>query len=387
MKLLSSVASIIAIATLGFTIGDRYHHVYAEPDHRQPHTSASGTVTNPDGIAIRGVRVTVRRRDSPIGITYSNGAGSYTVEYASGTPISIWYHHTEYHEKVLPDLSGELYQEHSPVMRPRGQGLDGETYKEVLGDLRNYVRVAFAAGRTERAIASLNEYLAASGREAGFYREALELLDSAEVSLRHEEEDRRRAEVERRRATRWPPGSVFRDCETCPEMVILPGSAVALGRYEVTLGEYRVFASATGLDGHLTTRTSPPTSLAELHDAGRPPPSAGDGRRRGLLPGPASPENRAQPGEPNARVLAGYRRTSAERGRGQARPLRGPLPRRSPRRGRSPPKARFRERHASVPGRLATGFAGRTWLTTSQSAEASGSRRRPASQRCVRMGM
>ena len=41
-------------------------------------------------------------------------------------------------------------------------------------------------------------------------------------------------------------GHVFRDCETCPEMVVLPGSAVALGRYEVTLGEYRAFAAATG---------------------------------------------------------------------------------------------------------------------------------------------
>ena len=42
-----------------------------------------------------------------------------------------------------------------------------------------------------------------------------------------------------------PPGHVFRDCETYPEMVVLPGSAVVLGRYEVTVGEYREFASAT----------------------------------------------------------------------------------------------------------------------------------------------
>lgn len=42
------------------------------------------------------------------------------------------------------------------------------------------------------------------------------------------------------------PGQVFRDCEACPEMVVLPGSGLALGRYEVTVGEYRAFASATG---------------------------------------------------------------------------------------------------------------------------------------------
>ena len=102
-----------------------------------------------------------------------------------------------------------------------------------------YAQVAFAAGRTESAIASLNEYLLATGREGEFYREALELLDSAEVRLE-------RAEVERTRLTRWPPGHVFRDCEVCPKMVVLPGSTLALGRYEVTVGEYRAFASASG---------------------------------------------------------------------------------------------------------------------------------------------
>ena len=98
-----------------------------------------------------------------------------------------------------------------------------------------YAQVAFAAGRTERAIASLNEYLLTAGRDGGFYRQALELLDSADIRLREEE-----------RAARWSPGGVFRDCEVCPEMVVLPGGDLALGRYEVTVGEYRAFASATG---------------------------------------------------------------------------------------------------------------------------------------------
>lgn len=75
-------------------------------------------------------------------------------------------------------------------------------------------------------------------------------LNAAEAQLlRTAERDpaaARRAEAERQRAGRWPPGHLFRDCETCPEMMVLPGSALALGRYEVTLREYRAFASATG---------------------------------------------------------------------------------------------------------------------------------------------
>ncbi len=36
----------------------------------------------------------------------------------------------------------------------------------------------------------------------------------------------------------------FQDCAHCPEMVALPGDDVALGRYEVTMGEFRAFAEA-----------------------------------------------------------------------------------------------------------------------------------------------
>ena len=45
------------------------------------------------------------------------------------------------------------------------------------------------------------------------------------------------------------PGEVFRECAACPEMVVMPGGGLALGRYEVTVGEYRAFASATGGGG------------------------------------------------------------------------------------------------------------------------------------------
>ena len=46
----------------------------------------------------------------------------------------------------------------------------------------------------------------------------------------------------------WRAGERFQDCPTCPEMVVLPGSSVALGRYEVTLREYRAFVAATGTE-------------------------------------------------------------------------------------------------------------------------------------------
>ena len=45
-------------------------------------------------------------------------------------------------------------------------------------------------------------------------------------------------------------GDVFRDCEECPEMVVLSGGSLAMGRYEVTVGEYRSFVSATGGTGN-----------------------------------------------------------------------------------------------------------------------------------------
>lgn len=44
------------------------------------------------------------------------------------------------------------------------------------------------------------------------------------------------------------PGTVFRDCDGCPEMVVMPGGRLALGRYEVTVGEYEAFSSATGAE-------------------------------------------------------------------------------------------------------------------------------------------
>ncbi|MYN67734.1 MAG: SUMF1/EgtB/PvdO family nonheme iron enzyme [Acidobacteria bacterium] len=131
-----------------------------------------------------------------------------------------------------PEAALEVMNEVLALEREHGLAL--------ANDFRfRYAQMAFAAGRTETAIASLNEYLIAAGTAGEFYREALELLDSGELRLSREI-------AERERLARWPPGSVFRECEVCPEMVVLPGAGVALGRFEVTVGEYRAFASATG---------------------------------------------------------------------------------------------------------------------------------------------
>ena len=92
-------------------------------------------------------------------------------------------------------------------------------------------------------------------------------------------------------AADWTPGEVFRDCGGCPEMVVLPvgefmmgspedeegryddegprhrvviGKRFALGRYEVTVGEFRRFVEATGYetlaerDGAVGCRTLEP---------------------------------------------------------------------------------------------------------------------------------
>ncbi len=63
-----------------------------------------------------------------------------------------------------------------------------------------YAQVALAAGLPETAVESLNDYLLAAGREGEFYRDALELLESAEEAVRRADAERRRAEAARRRA-------------------------------------------------------------------------------------------------------------------------------------------------------------------------------------------
>ena len=63
-----------------------------------------------------------------------------------------------------------------------------------------YAQVALAAGLPETAVTSLNDYLLATGREGEFYREALELLESADEAVHRADAERRRADAARRRA-------------------------------------------------------------------------------------------------------------------------------------------------------------------------------------------
>ena len=101
----------------------------------------------------------------------------------------------------------------------REPGLPATVLFEQVGEA-----VAQASGGRQRPA----YYSAGAG---GFvFRSGEALADVADVGL----------DVPRR------DGERFRDCDDCPEMVVMPGGLLALGRYEVTGGEYLAFASATG---------------------------------------------------------------------------------------------------------------------------------------------
>ena len=72
------------------------------------------------------------------------------------------------------------------------------------------------AGSHTEAIESLNRYLELAGRAGTYYREALELLHEATVAQTEAEE-------------RTRPGDRFRDCEGCPEMVVVPAGSYLMG--------------------------------------------------------------------------------------------------------------------------------------------------------------
>ena len=55
------------------------------------------------------------------------------------------------------------------------------------------------------------------------------------------------------------------DCDECPEMVVLPGTGIAMGRYEVTLREYREFAEATNRTGDTRWRATSSFTQSEEH--------------------------------------------------------------------------------------------------------------------------
>ena len=145
-----------------------------------------------------------------------------------------------------------------------------------------HAQVAFAAGRTESAIDSLNKYLVGAGRDSKFYQEALELLDSAEEKFRRDEVQRKRIEAEQRRvdaiqrgheelarrqieaAARPLPRDKLVSGGLGPEMVRIAGGRFqyypsygkglpwvefdqpfAISKYEVTRGQFEQFVKST----------------------------------------------------------------------------------------------------------------------------------------------
>ena len=79
-------------------------------------------------------------------------------------------------------------------------------------------RVALEAEAYDIAITSATRYLEVAGQDGEDYTTALELLLDAEEA---------KASADRRAALR--PGTVFRDCDACPEMVVVPTGSFMMG--------------------------------------------------------------------------------------------------------------------------------------------------------------
>ncbi len=105
-----------------------------------------------------------------------------------------------------------------------------------------YAQIAMSAGSFKVAVDSLNQYLAAAGRDGQFYREALELLDEAEQNLP------RKPEMVEIPAGTFRMGCVSgKDCEADEKPVHeVRIASFALSKYEVTFEEYDRFTDATG---------------------------------------------------------------------------------------------------------------------------------------------
>ena len=160
-----------------------------------------------------------------------------------------------------------------------------EERANVAEDKRN-LRWLFFAGKAQFMISSLNgQFLnayvvhceAQRGMQCDFTEEARSLLElwadlqpNADVvaEAQRRTEPQRQAEIAADADPVRPPGRVFRDCPSCPELVVIPGgrfrmgstdeydgaqpvhdvtvASFALGRYEVTFEEFLRFRVASG---------------------------------------------------------------------------------------------------------------------------------------------
>ena len=87
--------------------------------------------------------------------------------------------------------------------------------------------VALEAEAYDIAITSATRYLEVAGQEGEDYTAALELLLDAEEA---------KASADRRAALE--PGTVFRDCAACPEMVVVPPGSFMMGSPATEAGRY-----------------------------------------------------------------------------------------------------------------------------------------------------
>ena len=122
----------------------------------------------------------------------------------------------------------------------------------------------------ERTREAIRRWEASRGREETGY---LDVEGARELLALGEERERARLEAERKKAEAEAVGSRFRDCEECPELVVVGageyrmgspeseegrvnwegpvhgvkiGERLAVGVYEVTVGQWRRFVEATG---------------------------------------------------------------------------------------------------------------------------------------------
>ena len=202
-------------------------------------------------------------------IAYAAGAGEVAADSAPGASNGLFT--SKFVEALrVPGLTAaDLFRRvRREVVTASNEGQWPAVYDDLLSDFVFRPAAAVAAGASEGPAPVTAENGASSPvpaqRETVFWQSIQDSADAADFEAYLElfpsgtftrlarnrlaalrgaaDAPRPAADPPRRRR----PGDVFRDCAECPEMVVLPGGGLALGRYEVTVGEYRAFVSARG---------------------------------------------------------------------------------------------------------------------------------------------
>ena len=139
--------------------------------------------------------------------------------------FSNWY--VDFESAAFPPRAGTAQWEHL-FWESIAESTDPAMFEAYLAQFPNGVFHALAEARLVELGASPDGSPAAGGRPGGVAGSP-----AAGIGAGGGDAPPRRSEV-------------FRDCAECPEMVVMAGGDLAMGRYEVTVGEYRAFASTTG---------------------------------------------------------------------------------------------------------------------------------------------